>query len=1235
MAVARPAAMTSAASAGGAAGASGVGLQNRVFGWVATAMVAEQPLLAPNFVAGTVVRVGAQTGFYVDDVAAETDAGNFALFQVKAGMSLGKSPHSPLAKALEQAVDQYLIGTVPSPSGTQRAIDPLRDALVICTDAAAPATIKDDLRFALARTGSQPAGTPLGQELTVRQRTALAIVLGHTRRLWAASGHAAPDNEHLRSFLRVLRVITVDANDGGSDHAAAMAVLSTVLSVPGAAVLAWPELVAEGQAASVGRDWRDRAAISLALSRRGVVLSPPARYTDDIRKLRDLSAMNARALASEAVLPVLDGLHIRRGVSTRLAADAGEENVLVIGEAGAGKSAVAQEFTAGRSKTQEVVVLRAVDIAGTNRIPLEAPLRMVLWAWTGSTGVVLIDGVDALRGAEDQQFLSQLVVDLRGSRWQIVATVRTFDARNNQQFQRAFFGLPVSNDPAEVDARLPQVRHLVVGDLTDDELNGALVPPLELASLLAKAPPQLRALLRNPFNLRLAAQVAENLPGAQHEQLLEVRSRVGLLEAYWDSRVRNQDSTARVALLSRLAREMASSRNLRVVEAEPTVTAVDSTAMQAMLSENVLTCDPGALPAARRVLSFSHNILFDYAAALYLLFDPIDPSRLVITLDHDPSLPLVARPSFEILVELLWEQRATGSLWPLSLDLAGSSHVLASLAFAAKLLNLIRAADDLAPLAPVLGRVDRHEGLWPQQILVGQIVGALRTPAVLNDLAPAVVPLAALARSLATNAGASYLDAVLAADLLVGLQLRLPVRVGDPGASDRGQAVAILLDACRADPQRRESLAGAAARQLPSAIGWSAVAREAVERLLEDGPALRQWGGTVLAWLAEAVAPVLSVDPDLARRIASAVLTFEETRDEQVDFGGSGALLPLHESRKQQALHGTYRLGKAFSQICSADLKVAAEIFCDLTDHTSMPELSDRWPVSGSGAVGWLQYGRDLSMTPHGVGKTAAVALSAALASADSATAHVVVTILIERLHSAAAWAALMESAGEGVALGRALLPVLDSGALLAHHDTHPSAAKLLASVAAHNLSLTGRLEAAVLRAHELVDANGGWQETKDALIGCLRPDAVTSVALRARLEELGPDGPPNVRPRPSVTVTSEPWSMLDGLSEQGVELKPNVETAARALEEELRTAVDGQDTRPETERRLPEMFAKADAAFASQDSLPAALELLLVNSAATLARDPRVLPGTPVADRLLAVLLRAAASPDAGSFLS
>jgi hypothetical protein len=126
-----------------------------------------------------------------------------------------------------------------------------------------------------------------------------------------------------------------------------------------------------------------------------------------------------------------------------------------------------------------------------------------------------------------------------------------------------------------------------------------------------------------------------------------------------------------------------------------------------------------------------------------------------------------------------------------------------------------------------------------------------------------------------------------------------------------------------------ENLAGATARQLHHVVGMSSEVRDAVGRLLDDHAALAQWGGTVLSWIAQAVAPTVPHDPALARRMATAVLTFEETRDEQVTLGG-GSILRLNESRRQQAEFGAYLLGEAFPQICAADLCVAAEVFCDL-----------------------------------------------------------------------------------------------------------------------------------------------------------------------------------------------------------------------------------------------------------------------------------------------------------------
>jgi hypothetical protein len=232
-----------------------------------------------------VVRVGAQTGFALDDVAVLTDADAYALIQVKAGLGLGRAEDSPLADAVRQAVEQYLRGEVPSVGGAHRKVEPGRDGLVLCTDSTAPASVRDHLRMAIARTGRQPPGTALGFELTGDEATALGVLLQHVRRLWTSEGHGDPTDEQLRDFLRLLRVVTVDALPGEPEYAASVATLETLVPA-GEGAAAWELLVTQGHAASEGRLWLDRADLGVALLNAGLVLAPPIEHRPDINALR-------------------------------------------------------------------------------------------------------------------------------------------------------------------------------------------------------------------------------------------------------------------------------------------------------------------------------------------------------------------------------------------------------------------------------------------------------------------------------------------------------------------------------------------------------------------------------------------------------------------------------------------------------------------------------------------------------------------------------------------------------------------------------------------------------------------------------------------------------------------------------------------------------------------------------------------------------------------------------------
>ena len=549
--------MSSRASIGGAAAAGGAEFQDEVFAWASAAMVAEQPLPTP-MPPDAVVRVGAQTGFELDDVAIETAAGGFALCQVKARLALGEPQTSPLANALDQVVAQFLAGV------RGRPITPGRDTLVIVTDARAHRTVRSHLATAISRSASQPAGTPFGHGLTGPEARALSVALVHIRRSWSARGGVPTDGD-LRRLLSAVAVVTVDAVDGGRERATAQATIQGFVS-PGEEGRAWDALVAVGREAAIAREWRSRSELVSACTRRGVIIGPGPSAARDIVLLRAATQSNLAALQADTMLPVGGGMHLSRLADVDLAAAGpADGGVLVVGEAGSGKTGALATFASARWECgQDVVVLRATDLAagtvsGNTRLTL--PIDQVLLSWTGvSPATLVIDALDAARGSTARTRLAELVGALAESRWQVAASVRTFDLLYGPALRAAFPGEPVSSDPARRDSRLDGLRHIRLGDLTDAELGPLITSATPVADFYAAAASELQALLRNPFNLRLAAELLAQgaaISRLARQRLTSARTQLDLLAAYWEHRVdQDDDAIARTDLLTRIAEDM-------------------------------------------------------------------------------------------------------------------------------------------------------------------------------------------------------------------------------------------------------------------------------------------------------------------------------------------------------------------------------------------------------------------------------------------------------------------------------------------------------------------------------------------------------------------------------------------------------------------------------------------------------------------------------------------------------
>ena len=1008
---------------------------------------------------------------------------------------------------------------VPSPRG--------RDMLVIVTDADAPRTVRFHLATAISRTATQPPGTPFGDGLTGPEARALEIALAHIRRSWTAR-RGAPSDEDLRRLLSVMAVVALDTVDGRRDRAAAQATIRGFVP-PSEEWRAWDALVAVGREVAIAREWRSRPELVTAVARHGIIVGPGPNAARDIALLRTVTQSNLVALQASTTLPVGGGMHLFRHADNDLAAvRPADGGVLVVGEAGSGKTGVLVTFAAARSQCgQDVVVLRATDLAagtvsGNTRLTL--PIDQVLLSWTGaSPATLVIDALDAARGSTARARLAELVRALVESRWRVVASVRTFDLMYGPGLRAAFTGEPVSNDAARRDSRLDGIRHIRVDDLTEAELDPLTTSATPVAGFYVAASAELQALLRNPFNLRLASELVA--PGVAisrlaRQRLTSAKTRLDLLAAYWEYRIdQDVDTFARTDLLTRIAEEMLRSRQLRVLAAAPTVEATHSGALTGLLSDNVLAEEDRSGTAARRVLIFSHHILFDYTSMRCVLRNPLDELQLLQRLDADPALPLVARPSLDMLFDDLWQ--AVGdrrSYWQIALALAASPHLLASLPAAAELVAAGPSVEDLLPLAAACKDPDpdrRKSGyafLW-------QISGAIR--ASVTPEAAVTTATAALARLAADLSGAAKkgiptwqcLGSVV--DLLNVLQLRRPLMGTQPGAADRARAVVNVLDACRTDAVQFERLAVAVGGHLKAAIAADAAQAGAVTRLLDDTNALPHWGGQVLAQLVTTIPELARSDAALARRVAEAAWTFQEIRDESVEFGGP--LLPIVFKRGQQADHARWQLGEIFPELCREDLLTATAIFTDIVDAgtTSAGHAHDAalWPLALGDAQGWLaSYSPDLETLGGEAVPAMARALRDALADAGTRGSEPapIMVMLVTKMHNASAWADLLTPEANADGLAAAFLPLLMTGSLLAHPDTHEAAGTLLRALAAHaDDESHARLESAVRAAGERATGAGRRRPERivDELLGCLDPARVTGDAEKDRLTSLAEEG--------------------------------------------------------------------------------------------------------------------------------
>lgn len=206
----------------------------------------------------------------------------------------------------------------------------------------------------------------------------------------------------------------------------------------------------------------------------------------------------------------------------------------------------------------------------------------------------------------------------------------------------------------------------MVGDLTADEIAAVRAASTSMEKVFNQASRRLAGLLANPFNLNLAGELI-----SADKDVSQIRTRLDLLTRFWQLRVIDApDGRMRQRVIQTLVGSMVAARSQQATDSQLSESAL-LTILDDLLHGGVLRESPTSRWAASRPVGFAHPVLFDYATAIIALGDTRAPDSVADSLDADPDLAMVLRPSLDYRLAIAWhDDPSRTSYWRLALRLA-------------------------------------------------------------------------------------------------------------------------------------------------------------------------------------------------------------------------------------------------------------------------------------------------------------------------------------------------------------------------------------------------------------------------------------------------------------------------------------------------------------------------------------------------------------------------------------
>jgi hypothetical protein len=1104
---------------------AGARYQNQVTAWLAAKMLAERPA-PPILSRGALTYIAAESGEAIDDVLAGNDQGSFAFVQAKRRISLSTREGSDLEGVVNQAVRQIAATVEPDTRPWSRALNPDSDRLLLVTSSDSPATVKTHLRGVLQRiAGLHPEQTVMDAAKNAAEKVTLESLLTLLDREWKKVTGSAPTADEQTLFLKLFDVEVLDPDNGETHEAGAKTDLAAfVLEDPSQEHLAWTALVGICGTSATRQSGFTLDGLRHSLCADNVALKTVPSFADDIEALRRHTDSTLQHLAGLSRIKIGgQDLKVDRLAVNELLRIAEQTSSLIVGQSGAGKSGATYDTARCLLEQGRDVICFAVDrLDFTNLTQVRTELGLkhslidVIKAWDGNgKGVILIDALDAARGAAAGEVILSLIQELKtGSRWNVVASVRKWDLRYNPDLRATFRPTAAIHvSPDLTDSEFCDATHVNVPVFSPEELDTICSGSPALQTLKEGANPDTLELLRVPFNLRLAAELLDS--GMEPAEFSPLRDQVGLLEAYWKRRVAVvPDGDAREQVLRLCLSDMVANRRLRTSRAKA-LEGGGTQPLEQLLSLNVLSewQAPTASSPNRQLLAFAHNVLFDFGAAeLYL---PQEPADFLAMMAAQPDLALLLRPSLHMAFQRLW-MTDRPAFWDLTFQLCANQALPALLQSCplAVVAQNAKTVEDVERLAEQIRRApaDQTPGATcAYRHLVGVLVAGG------SDNQP----------DLGANAG-PWLD--LASDALVPADTSQVIDVHSwldsalqkwgtqtvDQMSRLGTLTRIVLERVWTAENRNSPWAKAAIKNVVTTFGSDTEASASLLRKAFEIEHLMQYGHEELTPMAREAARLARLNPEFVRDLYIAAFGWQETSDDQTSLNQS-RLMGFLSNRAQDYKHARWELAQRYGRFLEQAPSYAIKALFSITEgecrhkhHDASEAVS--FTVAGI-ATGIREDHSHIWDTGYGMDENAHAILNQffhylqeCLGDSERTELSVALArVLIAGARDAILWRRLLDLAPRFPQLAQQIRDAAWVEPLLLASDTErPMYLFIEALHPVSNQEDRERIENAIVALGNLAEPRRRWGEhRRDTYLAALRDDSLVTTDARARIDEL------------------------------------------------------------------------------------------------------------------------------------